>query len=66
METKGIIARKKTFKEKLFEKYKDTEISGLDVATLINKSVDKNEKNKIIIPQSLPWSPISLPYLSQV
>ena len=31
----------------IYEKYKDTEISGLDVATLINKSVDKNEKNKI-------------------
>ena len=30
-----------------FEQYKDVEINGLDVATLINKSVDQNIKNKI-------------------
>lgn len=31
----------------IYEKYKDSETSGLDVATLINKSVDNNTKNKI-------------------
>ena len=30
-----------------FEKYKDKEISGLDIATIINKAIDKNIKNKI-------------------
>lgn len=31
----------------IYEKCKDTETSGLDIATLINKSVDKNTKNKV-------------------
>ena len=30
-----------------FEQYIDKEVSGLDVATMINKIVDKNTKNKI-------------------
>lgn len=30
-----------------FEKYKDKEVYGLEVATLINKAVDKNTKNEI-------------------
>lgn len=30
-----------------YEQYKDKEIYGIDVATLINKTVDKNTKNKI-------------------
>jgi len=30
-----------------FEEYKDKEIYGLDVATIINKAVDKNTKNEI-------------------
>lgn len=30
-----------------FEGYKDKEIYGLDIATIINKAVDKNTKNKI-------------------
>ena len=30
-----------------YEKYKDQEVNGLEVATLINKSVDKNTKNEI-------------------
>ena len=30
-----------------YEKYKDKEIYGLDVATLINKVVDKNTRNRI-------------------
>ena len=30
-----------------FEQYKDIEINGLDVATLINKAVDNNTKNKV-------------------
>ena len=30
-----------------FEKYKDQEVYGLDVASIINKAVDKNTKNKI-------------------
>ena len=30
-----------------FEKYKDKEVNGLDVATVINKAIDKNTKNKI-------------------
>ena len=30
-----------------YEKYKDQEIYGIDLATLINKTVDKNEKNGI-------------------
>lgn len=30
-----------------YEKYKDQETYGIDLATLINKTVDKNEKNGI-------------------
>ena len=30
-----------------FEEYKDKEIYGTELATLINKSIDKNTKNKI-------------------
>ena len=30
-----------------FEKYKDQEVYGLDVASIMNKAVDKNTKNKI-------------------
>ena len=30
-----------------FEQYKDKEIYGIDLATLINKVIDQNEKNKI-------------------
>lgn len=30
-----------------FEEYKDKEVYGLNVATMINKAVDKNTKNKI-------------------
>ena len=30
-----------------YEEYKDKEVYGLDVATMINKAVDRNTKNKI-------------------
>lgn len=30
-----------------YERYKEQEIYGIDLATLINKTVDKNEKNEI-------------------
>lgn len=30
-----------------FDKYKDQDVYGLDVASMINKAVDKNTKNKI-------------------
>lgn len=30
-----------------YEQYKDKEIYGLDLATIINKTIDKNEKNGI-------------------
>lgn len=30
-----------------FEEYKDKEVYGLSVATIINKAIDKNTKNKI-------------------
>lgn len=30
-----------------FEQYKDKELNGLDVATIINKAIDENTKNKI-------------------
>ena len=30
-----------------FEEYKDKEIYGIDLVTLINKTIDKNTKNKI-------------------
>lgn len=30
-----------------FEQYLNEEIYGIDIATIINKSIDKNEKNKI-------------------
>ena len=30
-----------------FEEYKDKELYGLDIGTIINKAVDKNTKNKI-------------------
>jgi hypothetical protein len=30
-----------------YEEYKDKEITGIEVATLINKSVDKNARNQI-------------------
>ncbi len=30
-----------------FDQYLDKEVYGIDLATIINKSVDKNEKNKI-------------------
>ena len=30
-----------------FEEYKDKEVYGLTVGTIINKAVDKNTKNKI-------------------
>ena len=30
-----------------YEEYKDEEINGLEIATIINKTVDKNIKNKI-------------------
>lgn len=30
-----------------YEQYKDKEIIGLDIATIINKSVDKNTKNDV-------------------
>jgi len=32
---------------KQFEEYKDKEIYGIELATLINKTIDKNIKNKI-------------------
>lgn len=32
---------------KEFEEYKDKEVYGLEVGTMINKAVDKNTKNKI-------------------
>lgn len=32
---------------KEFEEYKDKEVYGLEVGTIINKAVDKNTKNKI-------------------
>lgn len=32
---------------KEFEEYKDNEVYGLEVGTMINKAVDKNTKNKI-------------------
>lgn len=31
-----------------FEQYLEEEIYGIDIATLINKSIDKNEKNNIL------------------
>ncbi|OKZ57014.1 MAG: hypothetical protein BHV99_03015 [Clostridium sp. 26_21] len=31
-----------------FEKYTNNEIYGIDLATIVNKSIDKNEKNKIL------------------
>ena len=31
----------------IYEEYKDKEVYGLDIATLINKTVDKNTKNRI-------------------
>ena len=31
----------------VYEEYKDKEVYGLDIATLINKTVDKNTKNRI-------------------
>ena len=30
-----------------FEQYQDKELNGLDIATLINKAIDQNTKNKI-------------------
>lgn len=30
-----------------FDKYKDQEVNGVDVASLINRAIDKNTKNKI-------------------
>ena len=30
-----------------FEQYINKEIYGIDLATIINKSIDKNEKNKV-------------------
>lgn len=33
---------------KQYEQYKDIEIYGTDVATLINKAVDNNEKNEVL------------------
>ena len=30
-----------------YEAYKDKEVYGIDIATLINKTVDQNEKNEI-------------------
>ena len=30
-----------------YEQYKDKEITGLELATVINKAIDQNEKNKI-------------------
>lgn len=30
-----------------YETYKDKEVYGIDIATLINKTIDKNEKNDI-------------------
>ena len=32
-----------------FEQYLNEEVYGIDLATIINKSIDKNEKNKIKI-----------------
>lgn len=31
-----------------FEQYINNEIYGIDLATIINKSIDKNEKNKVL------------------
>ena len=31
-----------------FEQYLNEEVYGIDIATIINKSIDKNEKNKIL------------------
>ena len=30
-----------------FDKYKDQEVYGLDIASLMNKAIDRNTKNKI-------------------
>ena len=30
-----------------FEKYQDVEVYGADLATIINRAVDRNEKNKV-------------------
>ena len=30
-----------------FDKYKDQEVNGIDVASLINKAIDRNTKNKV-------------------
>lgn len=43
-----MVEQKNVIKENAeYEKYKDKEIYGIDIATLINKTVDKNEKNDI-------------------
>lgn len=40
--------RSKILKENAeYEQYKEKEVYGIDIATLINKTVDKNTKNKI-------------------
>ena len=30
-----------------FDKYKDQDVNGIDVASLINKAIDRNTKNKV-------------------
>ena len=30
-----------------FDKYKDQEVNGIDVSSLINKAIDRNTKNKV-------------------
>jgi len=43
-----IVERTGVIKENAnYEEYKDKEIYGIDLATLINKVIDQNEKNKI-------------------
>lgn len=43
-----MVEQKDVIKEnKEYEAYKDKEVYGIDIATLINKTVDQNEKNEI-------------------
>lgn len=38
--------RQAKFENLKFEKYKDQEVQGIDLATIINTAVDLNEKNR--------------------
>ena len=43
-----MVKQKNVIKENAeYEAYKDKEVYGIDIATLINKAVDQNEKNEI-------------------